>query len=113
MGHVCPNRDRLPSSLLIENASAPELPCAPASCSEPFPIKASDFTSKMSLVAWPTASSPATYGWRSSDALPLFTSKGTELCSCVTIHLSCILRKQIVARHHMSNFVPSAIVPFT
>ena len=46
MARVCPKRDRLPSSLLIENASAPELPCAPASCSEPFPIKASDFSSK-------------------------------------------------------------------
>ena len=34
------------------------------------------------------------YGFRSSDARPLFTSNGTELCACVTIHLQSSLRKQ-------------------
>ena len=54
MARVCPKRDRLPSSLLIENASAPELPCAPASCSEPFPIKASDYAAKWIGSGWHT-----------------------------------------------------------
>lgn len=32
------------------------------------------------------------YGCRSSDALPLATSKGTDMCSCVIIHLPSYLR---------------------
>lgn len=39
------------------------------------------------------------YGLRSSDALPVSTSNGTELCSCVTIHLPSILRKPTVGHH--------------
>src|SRR5689334_7182132 len=53
------------------------------------------------------------YGFRSSDALPLFISKGTELWVCVTIHLPSILRKQTVARHRISIFSPSVFVPRT
>src|SRR5262245_25416499 len=51
------------------------------------------------------------YGLRSSDALPLSGLKGTELCSCVTIHLPSILQKQTVARSHISSFFPSFLVP--
>src|SRR5436189_3877828 len=50
------------------------------------------------------------YGLRSSDALPLSTSKGTELCSCVIIQLPSSLWKQIVVRHHMSSCAPSVLV---
>ena len=46
----------------------------------------------------------ARYGLRPSDALPLCISKGTELCSCATTHFPSTLRKQTVARHHMSIF---------
>src|SRR6185295_8145561 len=37
-------------------------------------------------------------------------SKGTELCSCVTIHFSSILQKQTVVRHHRSSCPPSVQV---
>ena len=50
------------------------------------------------------------YGSKSSDALPLFGSKGTELCSCVTIHFSSILRKQTVERHHISICCPPSVI---
>src|ERR1017187_10287992 len=53
------------------------------------------------------------YGFKSSDALPVFGSKGTELCSCVTIHFPSILRKQRVVRHHISSFPPSVFVALT
>ena len=43
------------TSLLIENASAPELPCAPASCSEPFPIKASELLGQVVASGLPTS----------------------------------------------------------
>jgi hypothetical protein len=62
MARVCPKRDRLPSSLLIENASALELPCAPASCSEAFPIKASDFSLIWIASGWPNAQERPNYG---------------------------------------------------
>jgi hypothetical protein len=39
--------------------------------------------------------------------------ESTELCSCVTIQLPSTLRKQTVARHHISIFFPSLVVPFT
>ena len=53
------------------------------------------------------------YGFKSSDALPLFGSKGTELCSCVTTHVPSILRKQTVVRHHISSCPPPAFVALT
>ena len=52
-----------------------------------------------------------TYGRRSIEAFPDFISKGTELCSCVTVHLPFVFSKQTVARHHISTILPSVLVP--
>jgi hypothetical protein len=53
------------------------------------------------------------HGFRSSDALPLSTSKGTDWCSWVIVHLPPAFRRQTVARTHMPTAVPSVIVPLT
>jgi len=53
----------------------------------------------------------AHYGLRSTNALPLAVSKGSELCPCVTNHLPSTLRKPLVARHHISIFASSLLVP--
>ena len=52
-------RQRLPSSLLIGNASARSLSCAPASSAEAFPIKASDITGVISAM---TSNRSVAYG---------------------------------------------------
>ena len=53
------------------------------------------------------------YGLRSSEALPLCGSKGTEACSWAIVHLPPVFRKQMVARHYISIFFPFVIVPVT
>lgn len=53
------------------------------------------------------------YGLRSTDALPLSASKGTDVCSCETTHAPSVLRKQTVERTHMSTSRPLVIVPLT
>src|SRR5262245_25170383 len=53
------------------------------------------------------------YCLRSSEALPLCTSKGTELCPCVAIHMPSILRAQTIARYDLSIFCSLVVVAVT
>ncbi len=53
------------------------------------------------------------YGSRSSTAMPLWGSNGTELCSCATRHLPPTLRQHTVARHYITSSPPPTFVPLT